>query len=195
MKANQTYLNGKSVFTVSLIVIVITILTVYFTGINYNRSLTSNFYISLSIISTALFVFMSYGLYKGVILKDDFPKFKSFKTGDIIPDSGTIPDLPSIDLDLDDELGAGILLSIVLWIVMTILFLILLVLLEAVFWVSIFIILAMLYWIFFRALKLVFAKSKDTIEDLGNSMLYAIGYTALYTGWIFGIVYISQILK
>ena len=192
MKAKQTYLKGKSVFTVSLIVIGITILTVYLTGINYNRSLTSNLYISLSIIATSLFLFMTYGLYRGIRLKDNFPKFKNFETGDIISQSGTMPDLPNIDVG--DGIG-GLILSIILWIGMTILFAILLILLEAVFWVSIFIILAMMYWVFFRALKLVFTKSPDTKGDIGISAVYSLVYTSLYTGWIFGIVYLTQILK
>ncbi|MEW7278963.1 hypothetical protein ABW636_10245 [Aquimarina sp. 2201CG1-2-11] len=192
MKAKQTYLKGKSVFTVSLIVIGITILTVYITGINYNRSFTSNLYISLSIIATALFLFMTYGLYKGIGLKDNFPKFKNFKTGDIISQSGTLPDLPSIDVG--DGIG-GLIISVILWIGMTILFAILLILLEAVFWLSIFIILAMMYWIFFRALKFVFSKSSDTKGDIGISTIYALTYTTLYIGWIFGIVYLTQVLK
>ncbi len=79
MKGRKTYLRGKSVFTVSLLVIGITILTVYLTGINYNRTITLNLYISLSIIGTSLFLFMTYGLYKGVGLRNDFPKFKNFK--------------------------------------------------------------------------------------------------------------------
>ena len=76
MKPNKTYLKGKSVFIVSLIVIVVTILTVYASGIHFQRSITSNFYISLGIIAVTLFSFLTYGLYKGVSLEDDFPKLK-----------------------------------------------------------------------------------------------------------------------
>jgi hypothetical protein len=91
LKAKQTYLKGKSVFTVSLLVIGITILTVYLTGENYSRTITSNLYLSLSIIGIALFLFMTYGLYKGIGLIDNFPKFRMFKTGDLIAQSGTTP--------------------------------------------------------------------------------------------------------
>jgi len=171
LNAKQTYLKGKSVFTVSLLVIGITILTVYLTGENYNRTVTSNLYLSLLIIGTALFLFMTYGLYKGVGLTDNFPKFREFKTGDIIAQSGTAPDLPSIEVG--DGIG-GLLMSILLWIGMTILIFLLLILLEALFWVSIFIILAMLYWVFFRAFKFVFS---------------------MYLGWIFGIVYLTEVLS
>ncbi len=192
MKAKQTYLKGKSVFIVSLLVIGITILTVYLTGENYNRNVTSNLYLSLTIIGTSLFLFMTYGLYKGIGLTDNFPKFKNFKTGEFLSNSRNLPDLPSIDVG--DGIG-GLIVSILLWIGMTILFFILLILLEAIFWFSIFIILLMLYWVFFRALKFVFTKSKDTKDDIGISAIYSLSYTVLYLGWIFGIVYITELIR
>jgi len=194
MKAKQTYLKGKSVFKVSLIVIVVTILTVYFTGENYNRSITLNFYISLSIIGFALFLFMTYGLYKGIDIKDNYPDFKGFNAGDFIPGSGTVPDFDLPTIDTDDGIS-GLIISVLLWIAMTILFFALLLFLEAFIWFSIFIILAMLYWLFFRALRLVFSKSDKTRGDLGASLMYSISYTLLYLGWIFGIVYLSQLLR
>lgn len=192
MKAKQTYLKGKSVFIVSLIVIVITILTVYINGENYNRTITSNLYLSLLIIGTTLFLFMTYGLYKGIGLKDNFPKFKSFKRGDILGNTSTTFETPSIEVG--DGIG-GLILSILLWIGMTILIMVLLILLEAIFWFSLFIILATLYWVFFRALKLVFSKSKDTIGNIGISAIYSLTYTLFYLGWIFGIVYLTEILR
>lgn len=192
MKAEKTYLKGKSVFIVSLLVIGITILTVYLTGENYNRTITANLYLSLSIIGTTLFLFMTYGLYYGIGLKDNFPKFREFKTGDLIAQSGTTPDLPS--MEVGDGIG-GLVMSILLWIGMTILIFILLILLEAFFWISIFIILAMLYWIFFRALRLVFSKSKDTKGDIVISAIFSLTYSVLYLGWIFGIVYLTEILR
>jgi hypothetical protein len=70
-----------------------------------------------------------------------------------------------------------------------------LIVLEAVFWFSIFIILTMLYWIFFSALKFVFNKSKDTKGDIVISVTYSLTYTLLYVGWIFGIVYLTEIIK
>ncbi|MCL6220514.1 hypothetical protein [Zunongwangia pacifica] len=191
MKIKQTYLKGKSVFIVSLIVIGITILTVYLTGINYNRSLTSNLFLSLGIIATALFLFITYGLYTGIGLIDNFPKFRKFKNRDLT--SGvTNMDLPSIDGG--DGIG-GLIVSILWWILMSILFVIFLLVLEAVFWFSLFIILAMLYWVFFGALKFVFNKSKDTKGIIGISVMYSFAYTLLYVGWIFGIVYFTEIIK
>ena len=192
MQAKETYLKGKSVFKISLIVIGITILTVYLSGINYNRTITSNLYLSLGIIGFCLFTFMTYGLYKGIGLIDDFPKYKDFKSGDIFSSSGELPDMAIVD---SGEGIGGILLSILLWIAMAIFFIIVLVMVEAIFWFSLFVILTMLYWVFFRALRLVFSKSDETRGNIGLSALYALGYTILFTGWIFGITYLVETLK
>ena len=135
---------------------------------------------------------MTYGLYVGIGLIDNFPKFRNFKRGDIIGNAS--PNFDTPDIDTGDGIG-GLILAILLWILMTILIIILLIVLEAIFWFSIFIILTMLYWIFFRAMKFVFSKSKDTKGDIGNSILYSLAYTFLYVGWIFGIVYLTQIIK
>ena len=107
-----------------LIVIGITILTVYLTGINYNRSLTSNLYLSLGIIASALFLFMTYGLYAGIGLIDNFPKFRNFKRGDIIGNASPTFDTP--DIDTGEGIG-GLILAILLWILMTILIIILMI--------------------------------------------------------------------
>ena len=189
MKASKTYLKGKSVFVVSAIVIAVTSLTVYFTGIHYQRSVNDNLLISLSIIAIVLFVFMTYGLFKGIGLVNNFPKFKKFKSGEMI-------DLPmgknSVSgVDVGDGIE-GLLISIVSWILLTIAFVIFLVFLEAVLWLSIFVILAMLYWVFFRALKLVFSKAEITQGHFFKSIAFALGYTLLYTGWIFAIIFIAE---
>jgi hypothetical protein len=192
LKIKQPYLKGKSVFAVSLFVIAITILTVYLTGIHYNRSITANLYLSLAIIATALFLFITYGLYYGIKLIDNFPKYKNFETGDITRNATPKLELPSIEVG--DGIG-GFIISLLLWVAMSIVFVVLLLVLEVLFWLSLFILLAMLYWVFFRALKFVFSKSKVTKGDLGISAVYAITHTIFYVGWIYGIVYLTQIIK
>lgn len=186
----SNYLKGKTVFIVSLIVICATFLTVWLTGINYNREITSNLYLSLSIIGAILFIFMTYGLYRGVGLEDNFPKYRGYKTGDLF----TYNSSPSMDTPDAGDGIAELIMSIVLWIVMTIAIIILMLLLEAIFWFSLFIIIMMLYWVFFRALKLVFNKTDRTVGDIFSSMYYSLSYTILYLGWIFGIVYLTQII-
>ncbi|NRS93227.1 hypothetical protein HNQ03_002314 [Chryseobacterium sp. 16F] len=50
----------------------------------------------------------------------------------------------------------------------------------------------MLYWVFFRALRLVFSKYPDTQGKLEFAALYSLGYTFLYVGWFFIIVYLTE---
>lgn len=188
--AKRKYLKGKSVFLISLLVVGVTFLTVWLTGINYNRDITANLYLSLSVIGTILFLFMSYGLYTGIGLTDNFPRYRHFKKGDFL--SYNTPDADLSGADTGDGI-AGIIVSVALWIVMTIAMILLFILLEAVFWISIFIILTMLYWVFFRALKLVFSKADIAKGNLTTSVFYSLSYTALYLGWIFGIVYLKQL--
>jgi hypothetical protein len=192
MKAKETYLKGKSVFIVSLIVVGVTTLTVYLSGVNYNRTVTSNLYLSLGLIGVFLFFFMTYGLYKGVGLIDNFPKYKDLKSRNLTSSSLELNELP--DVDTGGGIG-GILVSILLWIVMTAVLFVFLIVFQTVFYFSLFIILTMLYWVFFRALRFVFNKSSETKGNLGLSVMYSIGYTLLFTGWIFGIVYLSAIVK
>ena len=192
MKAKQTYLKGKSIFVVSLTVVGITVLTVFLTSSHYHRTISSNLFLSLSVIATALFLFITYGLYKGIGLIDDFPRVEKFESRTVFSHSEQGPKLPSIEVG---EGISGLLLSILLWIVMSVVFAVLLIALEFVLWLSLFLIIAMLYWVFFRALKFVFRKSKDTKDNLGISAVYGLTYTALYTGWIFGIIYVAELLK
>ncbi|WP_430411363.1 hypothetical protein [Kordia sp.] len=192
MKPNKTYLRGKSVFIVSLLVITVTALIVYLTGINLQRSITANFYMSLGIIATVLFLFLSYGLYKGIEIEDNFPKLKGFEFKKKLSE-GFTPEGTSV-FDIGDGIG-GVIVSIVMWIVVSIILVFLLIVLETVLSFSIALILAMLYWIFFRAMRLVFSKASHTEGDIGLAVMYAFGYTFLYIGWMYGVVYITTLFN
>ena len=191
MKETKLTLKGKTVFIIALITIGLTILTVYLTGINYNRSLTSNLYISLGVIAAALFIFLTFSLYKGTKLIDNYPKFQNYEPGTIFHGT-SMPEFGGVDVG--DGIG-GILLSILLWIAMAIAVIVLLIVFEAIFWLSLFIIFASLYWIFIRALKVVFYKARRTRGDFPASLVNALTYTTLYTGWLFGIALIVDLLK
>lgn len=200
MKPSKTYLKGKSVFIVSLVVIIVTALTVYLSGINYHRSITMNFYFSLGIIAIALFSFLSYGLYTGIDLEDDYPKLKGFDFKNKLKDVSNYHSTPDFDFDFDFDLDigegiGGIIISIILWVIISVVLITLLTFLQAVVWFSVLLILAMLYWVFFRALRLVFSKGTDTENNLQLAIVYAFSYTVLYIGWLFGIVYLTTIFK
>ena len=96
-------------------------------------------------------------------------------------------------IEVGDDLG-GIIISIVLWIVVTVLFAVILWLFGVILWTGIVVFIAMLYWIFFRALRLVFKNSKKCKGDLPISVLYGISYTLFYNFWIYGLILCSQYL-
>jgi len=194
MKAKTSYLSGKSVFTVSLIVIGLTALTVYLSGIHFHRSLTTNFYLSLGIIGLCLFLFITYGLYQGVAVIDDFSKSKALEVQPFQAPSGEWPSIPGLpSIGLEEGIG-GLVAAILFWVAFSIAIFLLLLFWEVVFWYSLILILSMLYWVFFRALKFVFNKTVETKGNLEWSVLYALGYSSLYTGWMFGLVYLVETL-
>ncbi|MEM9299193.1 MAG: hypothetical protein AAGA64_12500 [Bacteroidota bacterium] len=189
MTKPRLQIKGKTVFIVALLTIGLTFITVYLTGVNFNRSLSTNLYISLGIIAIVFFSFLSFSLFYGTKLINDYPKFKSYQPGVIL--DGT--NLPSFGFDGGDGIG-GILVSVLVWIAMAILMVILLLVFEALFWLSLFIIFASLYWLFIRALKLVFNEVHATKGNLLSSILIAGKYTVLYTGWFFLIAFAVQLL-
>lgn len=184
-------LKGKTVFIIALVATGLTVLTVYLTGINYNRSLTTNLYLSLGLISMSLFLFLTFALYRGTKLINNYPKFQNYEPGTIMSNA-TLPEFGGIDGG--DGIG-GLIASIFLWITITIAILVLLILFEALFWLSLFVIFASLYWIFARALRVVFYQGRRTNGDLSASVVNALTYTVLYTAWLFGIAVIIDLIK
>ncbi len=158
LRERRITFKGRTIFIVGLTATGLTFLIVYLTGIDFNRLLTSNLYISLSIISATVFIFLAFGMYKGIGVIDNPPKLVGYEPGSILQ-GGSFPDFP----DIGDGLG-GIIFGIVLWIVLAILIVIGLLLLEAFFWLSLFVIFSILYWVFIRAVRLILFKSRKTKE-------------------------------
>lgn len=135
-------------------------------------------------------------MYKGIRMMDNFPKLRHFKFNNRFESSADLSNTDIFEgtLDVGEGIG-GIIMSVIMWFIATILLVLLLMLLETVFLFSLFIIIAMLYWVFFRAMRLVFSKASQTKDDFGISCMYAFGYTIFYIGWIFGIVYLTTIFS
>lgn len=160
-------------------------LTVYISGINYNRLVTSNLYLSLGIIALALMVFLTYGLCKGARLRNNAPKLTNYKIGNALQTA----ELPQMWGSGTGDGLEGLLMSLFLWIFVAVLMVVVVLLFEAIIWLSVFVIFASIYWVLVRALKLVFRRSGRTAGDLTASFLYALFYTSLYTGWLFAIAF------
>jgi len=134
-------------------------------------------------------------LYLGVGIKDNYKGIGRLKLGEYTPlsDAGSLSlDTPTIDAG--DGIG-GIIVSILLWIVLAIIVIALLILFEALIWASWAILLAMLYWIFIRAMRIVFVKSRITKGNLKQSIFYGLYYSIAYVGWIIGIAVAMDLLK
>lgn len=189
-KQNRRLITAKTLFGVSMIVIVLTILSIWLTGLSMYRTLFDNALLSTSILSVAFFLFLNIGLYKGVKLKNDMGNFSQRIKA---PNISQITNLASSgDFMMVGDGISGIIMSILLWMVATIVVVLLFWLFGTIVWTSIILFMGMLYWIFFRALRLVFKKSNQCKGQLVKSMCYALGYTLLYTSWILTLIFITN---
>lgn len=183
----------RAIALISLPVVIITTLLVFYFS---NRSFVGEMGIAVGIIAVALFLFLTVGLYLGVrlekpILEDPNKPFGSvdFDVGDAVGVAMVMP-TPDLKLDVPDIGGSGddlvgCLVSIVLWIVIAVVLMILFWVLVQVLAFALPWVLLALYWIFYRALHLVFVKSDVCHKNLLKSVEYGLLYTGLYTGWLF----------
>ena len=121
MRRPKTYrlVESKNVFIISLIVIGLTILGVYFWGLGQHNTFFENSIISTTILSMAFFSFITIGLFNGIKIKDNLGKIiDKYKTVDTSDISSTLTSEP---IAIGDGI-AEIVFSIVLWILMAIIF-------------------------------------------------------------------------
>lgn len=192
-KINTRLVNTKTVFILSLIVVILAILAVWLFGLGNQRTVYENSILSTSILSASFFLFITIGLYKGIKLKDNLgeitDKINLESLGDLPGDLEVPEDIP----DLGDGIG-GVILGILAWIAFTIIILVLIWIFSTLLWTMILIFSAILYWIFFRALRLIFKNSKKCERKFGYSVAFGLGYTTLYNFWIYGIILASHYL-
>lgn len=67
--SNYKILNSKNIFIITLIVIPLTIISVWFFGLGNHSSFFENSLLSTTILSIAFFLFITIGLFKGIKLK------------------------------------------------------------------------------------------------------------------------------
>jgi hypothetical protein len=187
------FITTKSAFTITLIVIALTIIIVWLQGLHLERSILRNSFLSTAILSSFLFLFMSIGLYRGYKLKDNVGKITdTFKPNSDSSDDSWVPESSiALDIDMGDGIE-GAILSIVIWILATFVIGILLVFFGNFIWFSVLLLLAILYWIFFRGLRLVFKKSPICQGDFLLSIKYAFVYTCLSTLWLVVVLFVLE---
>jgi hypothetical protein len=152
--------------------------------------------VTLAVVAAAVFIFLTVGLYSGArvrkreVVAAEFKPVGGFK-GLAGSDAGGCLDFGSLSFDLGDGCGeviGGLVIGIVLMILLVVgLWLFLNVALIVFFLLSI-----AVGWVFHRALRQVFAKSRLCRGDLVNSLYYAAIYTLLYTGWLFAVLMLVE---
>lgn len=184
-------------FFISLLVIVITIVLVYVQGMVNHRSLLANSVLTTTILSSAFFSFVAVGLYRGVKLKHDFKDTFRMNADRFKFDYDAVDSLPKLevpDLDGGDDLGDTIL-AIITWILIAIFAVLILWTVSNVFVAVVMVFMGMLYWVFFRALRLVFRHSAKSKGDVLACIRIGVTYTLLYNFWIYGIFFLADYLR
>ncbi|GEN74668.1 hypothetical protein CHA01nite_04080 [Chryseobacterium hagamense] len=147
--------------------------------------------------AVVLFLFISLGLYYGLKLRDNIGPILSREK--ITGYKDKRPKVESFDLpDIDFGGGTGcgeLIFSVILWILFSVVLVFLLYFLGIFFWVVILLFTAILYWIYFRALRLVFKNSRYCKGKLLESFGFGLFYSFLYISWIYGIIFLVHYLK
>ncbi len=193
---NKTILETKFTFYASLVIVLLVVLCVWISGRGSHQTIFQNSIISTTILAIAFFLFVSFSLYNGVKLKDNLgnifskEKFKEINNSSsgFAPNNLDIPDLGT------DGIG-GIIFAIFAWIFFTIALIIMLYVVGVFFWSVLFLLLAMLYWIYFRALRLIFKNSGSCNGNIIKSFTLGFFYSTLYVSWIYGIIYLIKYIN
>lgn len=196
MKLPRKYFLETKVLSYStLAIIILVIVYVWLSGKGDHRSLFQNSLLSTSILAGAFFLFISLGLYYGFKLKDNVGSILNKER--IKKYSDKTPGIDSFDFD-PPAVGEGIggaILSMVVWFLFSILLIFLSYFLGIFFWSAILFLAAMLYWIFFRALRHVFKNSGKCKGDIVKSFGLGFLYSFLYIFWIYGIIFLINYIN
>lgn len=195
--ARYPLLSIRTVMLISAPVVVLLTLTVFWIS---TRSFFAELQFTLLCIAAVLFLFLASGLYKGVRIKREAAKNWSHTRSGALRSRVSFSDLLQgfghIDLgsvDLGDDPMSGCITAIV-WFIISIVVLLLLALLVQAAWIVLVVLLVQLYWVFYRALRIVFLRSRCCKDNVWLSLRTATIYTALYTGWIFALTWIAYAL-
>lgn len=186
----------KTILLTSIPVIAITAILVFWLS---NRSIFAELQITLSLIAFGLFIFLTIGLYNGFRLEKPAKPNLSSPSDTASPDYVFSPaiDLPKIDVNLPEVSDAGddligCLLSIVFWLVVSVGIVFALWLIQQLLVLALPALVFLLYWVFYRALRIVSGKSRICRGRLWPSLGYSLMYTALYVGWLFVVIWVGQ---
>lgn len=191
----RSFLETKYLFYSTLVIIAIVILSVWISGKGDHRSLFQNSILSTSILAGGFFLFISFGLYYGLKLKDNVGSILNKERFKKYPDNAFAIDSLDFDSPIAGDGIGGAILSIVLWIVFSIVLIFLSYFVGLFFWSAILFLAAILYWVFFRALRFVFKNSGKCKGDLLKSFGFGFFYSFLYVSWVYGIIFLIKFIN
>ncbi len=178
----KTYklITTKMIFSISLVIFCLTILFVWFFGLGQHRALYENSIISTSLLSLTLFIFLFIGLYNGFKLKDNIGKIKRNYSYEKIETNDT----PIVIAPIES------LFEAIIYFIFSIgFFITLLSNIVTFIWMGVLVFVAMLYWVFYRAVKVVFKKSNICKNNFLKSLIYSCLFTVSYAVWFYLIIY------
>ena len=110
---NRKLVTTGMVFTISVLIAVLTILSIWLFGLGSRRTLFENSMFSTSLLSVAFFLFISIGLYRGIKLKDDIGEIS------IKPKFSRFPRIPQgfEHTPVFFEIGEGCFAGVLVWII------------------------------------------------------------------------------
>jgi len=176
-------------------IIILVILSFWLSGKDSHRSLFQNSILSTSVLAAVFFLFISLGLYYGLKLKDNIGSILNHEKVKTISDKMPLIDGFEFDsIDISEGI-AGVIFSIIFWFLFSIIITFLLYCLGIFFWVAVLLFVAMLYWIYFRALRLVFKNSGKCKGNALKSLAFGFFYSFLYISWIYGIIFLVNYIN
>lgn len=190
----RQYIFSKTAACLVLLVILLTFVFDYFLNLKTSHSLYENALFILSFLSIMMFILMSLGLYYGLKLKDNVGKLTNHIDMKKLPDfRGGAPDI-SIAIESLGGFAEGVG-GFIFAILAAFIFIMIGWALILVSWFLIIFMMAILYWIFFRAMRLVLQYSMICKGNLVRSLQYSAFYTFLYMAWLYGVIFSIHYLK
>lgn len=166
----------KSVIAITFVVFLTVSLLDYFFNLRNYHTLYQNLLFILIFFTLFLIGAMTLGLYYGIKLQDNIGKL----TDNI--NLNKLPDMNGASFP-DGDFGEGLiaLLSAIVMILFAYVFIMLS-------WYFLILFSAMLYWIYFRALRLVFKHSVKCKNNWRESLKIALLYSFSYTFWLYLVI-------
>ena len=192
---SRTYhlLSADNLALVSSLVVALTTVAVWLFGLGQHRTLFANSLISTSILFLAFLAFVTVGLYHGVKLRDDVGRLTDRISWQRFPNADNFdPFSEAVTIEADGLWG--LLAALLLALVAAIAAVFLVWAVGALLWTSVLVFAAMLYWVFFRALRLVFKNSNRCRGQWLTSLQMGFWHAGLYTVWVYAIIYAAHYL-